>query len=167
LSGFGLLLLHSPGKVKIFPGLESHQRQLVDSSDPFYSCTGPPAHNPTNGSWWIVQILSTANSTPHTKTSYSDLYESHTLHEPQVGLSTSLFSMVPDHIHLIVRIVPSMSIEECALLLMNNGQHFVGKVYPQVLIEAGINQLWQPSAYAGTCGEYTSGLIQNWLNSRE
>jgi hypothetical protein len=65
-----------------------------------------------------------------------------------------------------LRLLPP-SIEECALLLMNNGQHFVGKVYPQVLIEAGINQLWQPSAYAGTCGEYTSGLIQNWLNSRE
>ena len=32
-------------------------------------------------------------------------------------------STVPDHIHLIVRIVPSMSIEECALLLMNNVSH--------------------------------------------
>ena len=68
---------------------------------------------------------------------------------------------------MIVRIAPSMSIEECALLLMNNGQHFIGKNYPPVLIEVGINQLWQPSAYAGTCGEYTTGLIQNWLSSRE
>jgi putative transposase len=76
-------------------------------------------------------------------------------------------SIVPDHIHMIVRIVPSMSIEECALLLMNNGQHFVWKEYPQVFIEAGINQLWQPSAYAGTCGEYTTGLIQKWLSSPE
>ena len=76
-------------------------------------------------------------------------------------------SVVPDHVHLLVRIVPSMSIEECALLLMNNGQHFVGKYYPQFLIEAGINQLWQASAYAGTCGEYTTGLLQKWLNSPE
>jgi REP element-mobilizing transposase RayT len=76
-------------------------------------------------------------------------------------------STVPDHIHLMVRILPSMTIEECALMLMNNGQHFVGKNYPQVLIEAGIGQLWQPSAYAGTCGEYTSGLIQKWLSSPE
>ena len=83
------------------------------------------------------------------------------------GFAIDQISVVPDHIHLIVRIVPSMSIEECPLLLMNNSQHLVGKNYPQVLIEAGINQLWQPSAYAGTCGEYTSGLIQKWLNSRE
>jgi putative transposase len=37
-------------------------------------------------------------------------------------------STVPDHIHLIVRIVPSMSIEECALLLMNNGQYFMARI---------------------------------------
>jgi len=75
-------------------------------------------------------------------------------------------STVPDHIHLIVRIVPSMSIEECALLLMNNGQYFMGKNYPQLLIEAGLDQLWQSSAYAGTCGKYTTGLMQRWLVER-
>jgi REP element-mobilizing transposase RayT len=76
-------------------------------------------------------------------------------------------SVVPDHVHMLVRIMPSMSIEECALLLMNNGQYFIGKNYPQTLIAAGVNQLWQASAYAGTCGEYTSGLIQKWLHSPE
>jgi REP element-mobilizing transposase RayT len=83
------------------------------------------------------------------------------------GFAIDQISVVPDHIHLIVRIVPSMSIEECALLLMNNGQHFIGRNYPQLLVEAGIDQLWQSSAYAGTCGEYTTGLIQKWLNSPE
>ena len=53
---------------------------------------------------------------------------------------------------------------ECALSLMNNGRHVVWKKYPQVFIEAGINQLWQPSPYAGTCGEYTTGLIHKWLS---
>ena len=76
-------------------------------------------------------------------------------------------SLVPDHVHLIVRILPRMSVEECTLLLMNNAQHFIGKRYPHLLVEAGIDQLWQPSAYAGTCGEYTTGLIQQWLNSAE
>ena len=83
------------------------------------------------------------------------------------GFAIDQLSIVPDHAHLIVRIVPTMSIEQCALLLMNNGQHFIGEKYPQFLIEAGINQLWQPSAYVGTCGEYTTGLIQKWLSSPE
>jgi putative transposase len=76
-------------------------------------------------------------------------------------------TVVPDHIHSIVRIKPSMGIEDCALLLMNNGQHFIEKGYPEVLIQAGIDQLWQPSAYVGTCGEFTSALIKSWLNSSE
>src|SRR5262245_27492265 len=43
-------------------------------------------------------------------------------------------SIVPDHIHLIVRIVPKMSIEDVALLLLNNGQYFMAKHYPELLI---------------------------------
>jgi REP element-mobilizing transposase RayT len=72
-------------------------------------------------------------------------------------------SFVPDHVHLIARILPKMSIEECALLLMNNGQHFMGKHYPQVFVENGLNQLWEASAYAGTCGDFTTALIKSWL----
>lgn len=74
-------------------------------------------------------------------------------------------SFVPDHVHLIVRILPKMSIEECALLLMNNGQHFMGKHYPQVFVENGINQLWESSAYAGTCGDFTTALMKSWLRA--
>jgi REP element-mobilizing transposase RayT len=37
-------------------------------------------------------------------------------------------TVVPDHIHLLVRTAPKMSIEECALSLLNNGEYFVGKV---------------------------------------
>ena len=81
------------------------------------------------------------------------------------GFAIDQISVVPDHVHLLVRIVPRMSIEECALLLMNNGQHFIGKNYPEVLVESGINQLWEASAYAGTCGELSTALLKAWLNT--
>lgn len=74
-------------------------------------------------------------------------------------------TVLPDHVHLLVRITPKMSIEQCALLLMNNGQYFVGKHYPQALVAAKIDQLWQPSAYAGTCGELTTALVKSFLQS--
>ena len=76
-------------------------------------------------------------------------------------------SIVPDHLHLIVRIVPKISIENVALLLMNNGQYFIGKWYPELLIVNGMDQLWNASAYAGTCGDLTSPLIMKWLSSDE
>ena len=76
-------------------------------------------------------------------------------------------TVLPDHVHMIVRIKPKMSIEECALLLMNNGQYFVGTKYPERLIEAKIDQLWQPSAYAGTCGELSTALLKRFLEGEE
>jgi putative transposase len=74
-------------------------------------------------------------------------------------------SLVPDHVHAIVRIVPKMSIEECVLSLMNNGQHFIAKHYPQLFVETGLDQLWESSAYAGTCGEVATALLKTWLRS--
>lgn len=79
------------------------------------------------------------------------------------GFAIDQISVLPDHVHLIVRIVPGMSIEECALLLLNNGQYFIGKNYPEVLIELGIDQLWEASAYAGTCGDFTTAFVKAWL----
>ncbi len=76
-------------------------------------------------------------------------------------------SIVPDHVHMIVRIVPKMCIEEVALLLMNNGQHFIGTRYPELLVEKGMTQLWNRSAYAGTVGEITTALIQKWLATKD
>lgn len=81
------------------------------------------------------------------------------------GFAIDQFSIVPDHVHMLVRVVPKMSIEECALILMNNGQHFMGENYPHVLVEGGLNQLWEASAYAGTCGRLTTALLKNWLRA--
>ncbi len=72
-------------------------------------------------------------------------------------------TVLPDHVHLLARITPKMSIEECVLTLMNNGQYFIGKNYPERLIETGVSQLWQPSAYAGTCGELPIALLKSFL----
>jgi len=76
-------------------------------------------------------------------------------------------SIVPDHVHMIVRIVPKMSIEEVALSLMNDGQYFIRERYPELLIRNCMTQLWNPSAYAGTCGELSTALIMKWLRSDE
>ena len=81
------------------------------------------------------------------------------------GFAFDQATVIPDHVHLRVRITPKMSIEECVLLLMNNGQHFVAKNFPERLIEARINQLWQRSAYAGTSGELPTALLKKFLAS--
>jgi REP-associated tyrosine transposase len=79
------------------------------------------------------------------------------------GFALDQATIVPDHVHLIVRITPKLSIEHVVLSLMNNGQYFMAKHFASELIEAGINQLWQPSAYVGTCGELTTALLKTFL----
>jgi putative transposase len=79
------------------------------------------------------------------------------------GFAIDRCTVVPDHVHLLVRTTPKLSVEECALSLLNNGQHFVGRHAPELLVQAGINQLWQSSAYAGTCGEFNTALMKSFL----
>ena len=83
------------------------------------------------------------------------------------GFAIDQISIVPDHVHLIVRTVPSMSIEQCALLLMNNAQYFVWKNDGELLVRVGLDQLWESSAYAGTCGDYTTALVKAWLRKKD
>jgi len=83
------------------------------------------------------------------------------------GFAIDRVTVVPDHTHLLVRIAPKMSIEECALSLLNNGQHFIGQHAPEALIQAKIEQLWQSSAYAGTTGNVTTALVKAFLSEPE
>jgi putative transposase len=80
------------------------------------------------------------------------------------GFAIDQLSVVPDHIHLLMRCTPRASVEECALSLLNNAQHYIARHYPHSLIDDGLNQLWQPSAYAGTCGEVSTSLMKKWLS---
>ncbi len=79
------------------------------------------------------------------------------------GFAVDQATVLPDHIHLLVRITPKMTVEQATLSVMNNGQYFVGKHFPRALVEAKIDQLWQSSAYAGTCAELTTALLKSFL----
>ena len=83
---------------------------------------------------------------------------------PKRGFALDQLTVVPDHIHLLIRTLPSVSVEQCVLSLRNNAQHFVAKRYSRALVDARLNQLWQPSAYAGTCGEMSTSLMKKWLS---
>lgn len=80
------------------------------------------------------------------------------------GFAIDQLSVVPDHIHLLMRSLPSASVQACALSLLNNAQHYMAQHYARLLINDGLNQLWQPSAYAGTCGEVSTSLMKKWLS---
>lgn len=79
------------------------------------------------------------------------------------GFAIDRMSILPDHVHLMVRTVPKMSIEASAIALMNNAQHWMAQRFAPVLVKEKVDQLWQSSAYAGTCGEVTTALMKWFL----
>jgi REP-associated tyrosine transposase len=72
-------------------------------------------------------------------------------------------SILPEHAHLLMRILPNASVDSCVLALMNNAQYFMTNQFPEILVRSGIEQLWEGSAYAGTCGEFTTALMKAFL----
>lgn len=81
------------------------------------------------------------------------------------GFALDEATVLPDHVHVLLRLPPKTSIEECALSLMNNSQHWLGKHHKAAIVHAGIDRVWQPSAYAGTCGKVTTAMVKRFLAS--
>ena len=65
--------------------------------------------------------------------------------------------------HLIIEAVPNVSVNDCALALLNNTQQWMEKRYWGVLKETGAWEVWQPSFYAGTVGEYSTAQVKRFL----
>jgi len=79
------------------------------------------------------------------------------------GFVVDRISLLPDHIHLIIEAIPSVSANDCALALLNNTQQWMEKNFWGVLKETAAPDVWQPSFYAGTVGEYSTAQVKRFL----
>lgn len=65
------------------------------------------------------------------------------------GYGISTRAVMPDYLHMALRGNIEHSAEQIALSFLNNLAYAVGQL-----------PLWQPSYYAGTCGEYDMGSVR-------
>ncbi|PWT87959.1 MAG: hypothetical protein C5B55_13935 [Blastocatellia bacterium] len=72
-------------------------------------------------------------------------------------------SFVPDHLHIALRVHPAVCPSDTVVALMNSAQETVGSQ----LIRAGIDRLWQPSAYVGSYGELTTAQVRRYIDNWE
>jgi REP element-mobilizing transposase RayT len=68
-------------------------------------------------------------------------------------------SVVPDHLHVAVRVHPSVSPAEVVVALMNSAQ----EVVQTAMIEAGVERLWALSAYVGSYGDLASPQLVRYM----
>jgi len=75
-------------------------------------------------------------------------------------------TFMPDHVHLLLQAIPSVSIEQCALALMNNTQQWMVKHYSGTLKQTTAWDVWRPSFYAGSVGRYSTAQVKRFLAGR-
>jgi REP-associated tyrosine transposase len=79
------------------------------------------------------------------------------------GFAVERMGLVPDHVHLIIETMPNVSIRQCVLALLNNTQQWMVKRYSGVLKQTDAWDVWQPSYYAGTVGNYSTAQVKRFL----
>ena len=79
------------------------------------------------------------------------------------GFAVDRMGLGPDHVHLIIEARPDVSVQDCALALFNNTRYWMEEEYWGVLKQANCWDVWQPSFYAGTVGEYSTAQIREFL----
>ena len=72
--------------------------------------------------------------------------------------------LLPDHLHLIIEAIPNVSVEQCVRAVLENTRHWMTKHYSGVLRQTNAWDVWQPSFYAGTVGEYTTAQVKAFLS---
>ena len=81
------------------------------------------------------------------------------------GFAVERMTVLPDHIHLLIEALPSLTIEDCAFSIVNNTHQWMEKHYWGVLKQADAWNVWRPSYYAGTVGEYTTAQVRQFLSA--
>jgi len=82
------------------------------------------------------------------------------------GFYIERMSLLYDHIHVLVKITPSLAIRSCVQDLMNQSWRFMMDRYEGVLKNTGAYNVWTQSFYVSTVGHATTAQIKSFL-SRE
>jgi putative transposase len=80
------------------------------------------------------------------------------------GFALDRMGLLPDHMHLVLEALPSVSVQQCVLAILNNTHQWMEKHYWGVLKQTRAWDVWQPSFHAGTVGEFSTAQIRQFLS---
>jgi REP element-mobilizing transposase RayT len=72
-------------------------------------------------------------------------------------------SFVADHVHLAVRVHPTIAPASLVVELMNAAQRIMWRDFMADVIQARVERLWQPAAYIGSFGELATPQLEAYL----
>lgn len=80
------------------------------------------------------------------------------------GFLVDKVSFVPDHVHIALRLHPKSSPAGVVVSLMNVAQVAMWNLFESEVVKAGVERLWQASAYVGSFGDLSSNAVSGYLN---
>jgi REP element-mobilizing transposase RayT len=80
------------------------------------------------------------------------------------GFAVDRMGVLPDQIHLIIEARPDVSVEDCVRAALENTRYWMTKNYYGVLKEAKGFDVWQPTFYAGSVGDYSTAQVKRFLS---
>lgn len=81
------------------------------------------------------------------------------------GFAVKRMSLLPDHMHLLIQARPDLSMYQCAMAVVNNTRYWMERRFWGVLKQTNVWDVWQPSFYAGTVGEYSTAQVKAFLQA--
>jgi len=76
-------------------------------------------------------------------------------------------SFLPDHVHVALGLHPSKSPAAIVAAMMNATQERMWDSFDDTVIKAGVERLWQPSAYIGSFGDLSSNAVSAYIERWE
>ncbi|NLF72729.1 MAG: IS200/IS605 family transposase [Candidatus Anammoximicrobium sp.] len=76
-------------------------------------------------------------------------------------------SFLPDHVHVALALHPNRSPGEIVVAMMNAAQDKMWDAFADDVVKAGVERLWQASAYVGSFGDLSSNAISGYLERWE
>ncbi len=76
-------------------------------------------------------------------------------------------SFLPDHVHVALALHPGRSPAEIVTAMMNAAQEKMWDEFADSVVRAGVERLWQTSAYIGSFGNLSSNAISAYLERWE
>ena len=76
-------------------------------------------------------------------------------------------SLLPDHVHLALRLHPAVSPAEIVTRLMNSSQEFLFQEFRDEVLSRRMSQIWNPGAYIGSYGDITSQAVLKYIRDWE
>jgi len=74
------------------------------------------------------------------------------------------FSFLPDHVHIAVEVHPTVSPARLVIELINASQEFAFENFPENVVRAKAERLWQPGAYIGSFGDLTTAAMESYID---